>query len=97
MFVMLSAGVLSPALLRQGSDVGSWAEVLECLDVVEQQGFLQNEEMRQLRMLCLERDDRLGILHTCYAKRTKWAKETKNLKNLKLYASRLRELLEIVN
>ncbi|CAE7562569.1 ARF1, partial [Symbiodinium microadriaticum] len=78
--------VLAPG----GSDVSSWAEVLECLDVVEQQGFLEKEEMRQLRLMCLDRDDRLAILHTCYSKRAK------EKRNLKLYACRLRELLQIV-
>ncbi|CAE7938439.1 ARF3, partial [Symbiodinium necroappetens] len=68
--------VLAPG----GSDVSSWAEVLECLDVVEQQGFLEKEEMRQLRLMCLDRDDRLAILHTCYSKRAK------EKRNLKLYA-----------
>jgi len=76
-------------LSRPGSDVALWADVLECLDEVEQQDLLLREEMRQLRSLCLARDDRLGILHTCYAKRP-------DHPNLELYASRLRELLEIL-
>ena len=104
--VCKSAGIL------QGLNASSWAEVLECLDLVEQGGYLQPEEMRQsrgeegagnrvslplpcarqLRRLCLERDDRLGILHTCYAKRPVARKQDRNLK---LYASRLQELLEI--
>ena len=70
-------------------DVRSWAEVLNLLDVVEQQGVLGKEEMRQLRLLCLESDHRLLILHTAYAKRAR------EKSNLMLYAERLRELLTL--
>ncbi|CAE7640053.1 ARF1 [Symbiodinium pilosum] len=85
-----NASTMNSVLAARGSDVSSWAEVLENLDAVEQEGYLEKEEMRQLRRLCLERDDRLGILHTCYAKRP-----AKDKRNLKLYASRLQELLEL--
>ena len=33
-------------VLLRGSDVSSWAEVLENLDAVEQEGYLEKEEMR---------------------------------------------------
>lgn len=79
----------STVLPPKPGDVSSWAEVLKLLDVVEQQGVLGKEEMRQLRLLCLESDHRLLILHTAYSKRAK------EKGNLTLYAERLRELLTL--
>ena len=84
-----NASAASTVLPPKPGDVSSWAEVLKLLDVVEQQGVLGREEMRQLRLLCLESDHRLLILHTAYSKRAK------EKGDLTLYAERLRELLTL--
>ncbi|CAK9016350.1 unnamed protein product, partial [Durusdinium trenchii] len=73
-----------------GTETGldMWVSVLEQLDYLEEQNYLQADEMKRLRQMCLSKDAGLGILHQRYC--------CKYPINLELYASRLQELLEMV-